>query len=362
MAAPQTDDSRAAHPLHFDGQVLDSMYSEIAQAREVFRPSRFWDELGNQGVEQLTGHGLNNFKRTVNLRYFNWGIFGILAHQFLPMLRYWLLHPSLQVFRTGLRTAEPVADGGALSGLGSGYLSAKIYRLFVSLLHHYVKHMDRDGLLETLEESEIGNPYVMTAGSRRISQDLCNSVHEFYSITTGLDPREGFGQVAEIGAGYGRLASVFLGAVPKCTYTIIDIPPALYIAQEYLSALFPAERVFRFRPFANYEDVRDEVEAARIRFFTANQIEKLPADTFQIMINISSFHEMTREQIDLYFREIDRLCRGRLYTKQWKKSITRVNGFTIAEREYPLPETWRTVFQRRHPIQRWFFEALYETR
>ena len=87
MAAPQTDDSRAAHPLHFDGQVLDSMYSEIAQAREVFRPSRFWDELGNQGVEQLTGHGLNNFKRTVNLRYFNWGIFGILAHQFLPMLR-----------------------------------------------------------------------------------------------------------------------------------------------------------------------------------------------------------------------------------------------------------------------------------
>jgi hypothetical protein len=69
---------------------------------------------------------------------------------------------------------------------------------------------------------------------------------------------------------------------------------------------------------------------------------------------------MTLEQVENYFRLINDLCRGRFYTKQWRVSRTQVNGCTIREHDYPVRSSWRTVFHRQHPIQRMFFEALYE--
>jgi hypothetical protein len=69
---------------------------------------------------------------------------------------------------------------------------------------------------------------------------------------------------------------------------------------------------------------------------------------------------MTVPQVEWYFGQIDRTLAGRFYTKQWRVSRTPVNGCTLREGDYPVPSTWRTLFQRRHPIQRMFFDALYE--
>ena len=37
------------------------------------------------------------------------------------------------------------------------------------------------GLMNTLEEPLAGNPIYIRSGGRRLTQDLCNSVHEFSS-------------------------------------------------------------------------------------------------------------------------------------------------------------------------------------
>ena len=193
-----------------------------------------------------------------------------------------------------------------------------------------------------------------------MSQDLCNSVHELYSMLgPGASPGRPAPAVAELGAGYGRLGYVLMNAVPDASYTIIDIPPALYLSQRYLTTLFPELPAFRFRPFAAYDDIAQEFSHARLRFLAPHQAELLPAKIFDYFINISSLHEMTLAQVQNYFRLIDRLCRGSFYTKQWRVSRTQVNGCTLREHDYPVPPGWRTVFHRRHPIQRMFFDALY---
>ena len=162
-----------------------------------------------------------------------------------------------------------------------------------------------------------------------------------------------------LGGGYGRLAFVCLGALPSATYTLIDIPPALNVAQEYLSRVFPDERVFRFRPFRDYDEIRGEYESSRIRFLAAHQIERIPPKSIDLFVNISSLHEMTFEQIRNYLVQIDRICRGHFYSKQWRVSQANVNGVVIREHEYPIPTSWEPIFHRRHPIQRMFFEARY---
>ena len=344
-----------------DEGMLAALWEDLREAPEVYHPSPFWEELAAYGMRQLQESGFEHFKRTVNMRYFNWNVMGILRHQLLPVLAWWCRHPRSTIF-----TAKfPRPRSRRTLGLKSfNQASATIYRLYVAMLWEYVAARDPFGVLRSLEEPAFGDPFRIRYRQRWVSQDLCNSVHEWYSAGAD-DAAAGTGRglhVAELGAGYGRLAYVFLRALPASTYCLIDIPPALYIAQQYLSAVLPGESFFRFRRFTRYEEIREEFEGARIRFLSAPQIECLPPESVDLMVSISTLHEMTSRQIAHYLAQVDRVCRGRFYMKQWRLSRTPENGGVITERDYPIPASWTRIYHRPHPIQRLFFEALYQVR
>lgn len=334
---------------------LKEMIVELKKAPSIYYPSNFWKKLNKIHNNQLLYAGFDNFKRSVTIHYFNWKILMIIRHQlspifselrrgnFAPILNSRFLNPQSQV---------------CLHVTSFNLISAFIYKIYVAALRDYVFHKDKLRLLDHLEEPLIGNPFIVAYKNKYISQDLCNSIYEFYSITGKIDSQKHM-HVAEIGAGYGRLAYVFLNALLKTSYCIIDIPPALFIAQEYLSKVFLKEKIFCFRPFSSFEEIKEEFEAARIKFIMAHQIEYLPDKYFDLMISISTLHEITREQISNYIEQIDRLTSGYFYNKQWIKSYAKDN-FHIRENEYPIPKNWRTIYQHRHPIQGLFFEALYK--
>jgi putative sugar O-methyltransferase len=351
---------------------LVQLLEEMKTAPEIYRPSAFWTELTDVGLRQLEGSGFENFKRTVNMTYFNWGVLGILRHQFVPVFSRWLAQPAPSVFRARFPNYRSKRPAAAFANKVSNFrlrvpdiasfdaLSALIYRTYVAMLFEVVSREDVHGLLKSIEEPAFGNPFAIEHRDIRTSQDLCNSVHELYR-SGAADARDGRPfHIAELGGGYGRLAYVCLRALPGSTYTMIDIPPALNVAQEYLTRVFPGERVFQFRPFARFDDVREEFESTRIRFLAAHQIELLPPKAFDLFVNISSLHEMSWAQIENYLKQIDRTCRGRFYTKQWRVSQAGVNGIIVRERDYPIPSGWKELFHRRHPIQRKFFEAQYQ--
>lgn len=324
---------------------------------KVYQPSPFWKELAAKGSHQLKQYGFKNFKRTVNMKYFNWNILGIVRHQLLPVFANWLAQPDRSVFSAKFNNYKDSVYPDIKS---FNVVSAIVYKLYVAMLFNYVAKLDALGLLSRLNEPLVGNPFVISFKGVATSQDICNSVHELYQ-SGGMVAADGRAwNVLEIGAGYGRVGDVFLRALPNATYCIVDIQPALSLSQEYLSVLFPKEQIFHYRDFNCYEDIRVEFEACRIRFLSASQIALLPPKHFDQIINISSLHEMTFEQIDNYFKEIDRICRGTFYTKQWRVSRAQTNGFTIKEGEYPIPSNWRCRYHNRHPIQQMFFEALYE--
>jgi putative sugar O-methyltransferase len=185
-------------------------------------------------------------------------------------------------------------------------------------------------------------------------------VLEYYSATSSISQNTaGPLTIAELGGGYGRTAYVFLKA-RRCKYVLFDIPPALAVCQRYLRAVFPDRTMFTFRPFKKYEEIRAEYEAAEICIMTPNQIELLPTKTFDLLLNISSFGEMTSEQIEHYYQLIDRYCRGYFYTRQWQEHVNDHDGITISVEDYPTPHNWQLVYSRQHPIQARFFEALYK--
>jgi putative sugar O-methyltransferase len=230
--------------------------------------------------------------------------------------------------------------------------------LFTVLLWLYAGRRDPEGLLTRIEEPREGSPLDIRVGGRLVSQDLANSVLEYYSVLEAFRPGPG-SEVCELGAGYGRTAYVFLRA-SGCRYTVIDIPPALRLAEHYLSSVLPEKKVFRFRPFERFEDVREEFDSAELRFLLPHQAAMLPPRRFDLFLNISSLHEMTPEQIAAYFRLIDRLTRGVFFTKQWSDTVNDANRVRLRREDYPVPAHWRTLFDRRCRVQTRFFEAAYE--
>jgi putative sugar O-methyltransferase len=344
-----------------DFRELDLMTADAAAGSEVFRPAPFWVRLNAVHRQQLESSGFDNFKRTVNAKYFQWGALGIVRHQ-LSVVVDWLRHPDRETLRATL--LRPGSSLGSRPAFIDGP-AAWLYKTFVAMYADLLRRQDPLKLMERLEEPLAGNPVAIVHRGRRVSQDLCNSVHEFYSAFGADGGRAGAGdrlEVAELGAGYGRLAFAILSAAPGVSYTIIDIPPALYISQRYLTAVFPDVPTFRYRRWTAYDDVRVEFERARLRFLLPDQAELLPPQSVDMFLNVSSLHEMSRAQVERYFALIDRLCRGRVYTKQWRRSRAGVNGVVFGEHDYPVPARWRTVFHRHHPIQSMFFDALYDTR
>jgi len=335
---------------HDSGMTLQLMFDCLAQGDPVYLPSRFWTKLNDRNLAQLRSYGIDNFKRTLARNYFTF-LPGIINNQFRFLLR----HTRLRDWPSLVRDFPPFDPAWGLTRIQQRELV-----VFTRMLWLYARAHDPRGLLRAIREPSSGNPFPIRLDGMPISQDLANSVLEYYSMAGAIGmTADAPITICELGAGYGRNAYVFLNALPNCRYIIIDIPPALYVSQRYLAPLFPERKVFKFRRFDNNTGAQAELDASQLAFLLPHQAELLPQKSVNLFINISSLHEMRPDQIRAYFALIDRVTRGHFYSKQWLVSKNREDGLLIRREDYPVPPHWSCRFARRAAVQAAFFEALY---
>lgn len=334
------------------------MFAEIESAEDVYRPSEFWREYVELNLRQLNEHGFENFKRTVNRNYFQFEFQSPLHPLARKVWRRWLRTPR----KEPLQARHTPGHGLEVEGEGLWQrLRAVSNAQYIALLTDIARAKDTWNLLDRLEEPLLGNPVCVDYRGRRVSEDLCNSVIEFTAVANALPSGTlDSARVIELGSGYGRLAWLYLSAVPTIRYVLVDIPPALGIAEQYLAEMFPERRIFGFRQFESEAEVAEELETAQIAFLTPNQLDLLPGLKAELFLNVSSLHEMLPHQIEHYFRVIERHTAGWFYSKQWYKSTNTPDALTILKEDYPVRGDWETVFDREHPTSGGFFEALYK--
>ncbi len=344
---------------------IAEMESEIKEADAVYHPSRFWTMLNNSNVTLLNWGGEENFKRTINQNYFNFVPTSLWDPRMRRLMSLWLRHPSLAI--VGYRIQDPDHDPALWFSWDESYeifkrnrpLQLQIYKLFVALLYEYGVATDDSRVLARLEEPPPGNPIRITRFGRLVSQDLVNSVRERNVIVAAFGDLDGTARpiVAELGAGYGRLGYALL-ATTRCRYIVFDIAPALYIAEWYLSRLFPRMRIFRFRHFRSYLEIADELAGADIAFFTANQLELLPDRWCDALVTVSSLHEMRVEQISHFLALMATKARRLIYLKQHERYVNPYDGLTIDRGHYTFPSEWRIVLERSDVVNPGFFELV----
>ncbi len=311
--------------------------------------SNCWLLLASKNWDQLLDNGYHHFKRTVGHNYFN---FLVQAGDAQIKAVESLLPESILEKCKNIALSMPRDPAFATQEPFS-------YYYFVLLLWEYVKTIDTQHYLDRLEEPSEGNPLLVFSQQKSMSQDLANSLIEYYTMCKAVS-FEKTHNILEIGGGYGRNAYVILTLNPNARIVLVDIMPALYIAQRYLSSVFKERKVFQARSFSCYEEVKEEIEAASIVFLLPHQLSLLPDKQFDLSMNISSFGEMHLKQIEWYFQQINRLTSQYFYMKQWNVSKNPFDKLILNRDDYPYLENWKQIYLNNCAVQDEFFETIYQ--
>jgi len=301
-------------------------------------PSLFWQGLAREHAAELERYGLPQIKRRQALRYFTWR-WRCAALRESHQLRFLFTHSSPATFFRCLFSSASLSGSG-WDGVSWPRRERWLYVYAVRLLWEYALKSDELGVLK-LPEPELGNPLPVYWKGRLISQDLANSALEASLIARsryGTSPRS----IVEVGAGYGRTAYALLSVFPDATYTVVDIEPALTISRWYLTSLLPAKRLQFMRP---------------------SDTGRLGDASIDLVVSVSSLHEMRFDQVEAYLRLFDRIAAGgAVYLKQWERWTNPADGVTLAFDEYPIPSGWRTLVAEPAPVQTNFRQAVWRVR
>ena len=217
---------------------------------------------------------------------------------------------------------------------------------------------DTRDLASCVVEPNLGNPIRVWRKNRIITQDLANSIVEANMMSGLLDGAGGSPRIAELGAGSGRLAHVF-AATQQGTYHIFDIPPALLVSQWYLDRVLSGKRIFHFRHFDDFDEIRDELGSADVAFFTANQMTKFPPGYFDIVVSISTLPEARPDQVSLFLNLFQSLSKRYIYLKQWRSWRNPLDGTLLTIDDYCFETRWHLVMDEMDPINPLFFSRVW---
>jgi putative sugar O-methyltransferase len=323
---------------------LEAMVEALRAAPALYRPSRFWEALGGRHSTLLSDpDALGTFKRTVNTSYFQFG--GRAFVRALPaLLAAWVRHPDVSVCR-----ARVVGERGR-----------RWLAIAIALYANAVRLRPHGDLVDNLVEPDLGRPIKVAYGQRIVTEDVLHSIEEYGAVRSHLPATVRLDRIIELGAGYGRLAWVFAARHPNAQYVIADIPPALFLSQNYLRQAFPDAETFRFQTFTRFADVAGALTRARFVFLEPQQLELLPDGYADLVLTVSTLHEMRRDQVENYLRLIDRIGEGGgFYTKQWRSFYNHADEVVHTRDSYPIPAHWKPVYEASPIVPPSFFEALY---
>jgi putative sugar O-methyltransferase len=339
-------------------ELIETMQAAVAAAPAIYRPGEFWDGLVASNLDMLESAGVANFKRTISNNYFNWTVTTLRDPQVKQAVVAWLRHPSLAPCRN--RVQRPLSGLRTLDRDGAFALSRRatlLYKFFVGQAWETARRGDLFGLTDHLAEPQLGNPVRIERRGRLISQDLANSIIEFTFVARSGAIAEG-ARVAELGAGYGRLAYVFAQA-RRVVYCIFDIPPALAVAQWYLGSVLGLDRIVPYAPQHDFAALESRLVPGAVAFFTPDQLELFPDRWFDCTQTISTLPEMPARQSAHYRDLLAAKSRRAIFLKQWLTWLNPADRVELSEQHYTFPAPWHLAARRVDPIQPAFFNQLW---
>lgn len=164
----------------------------------------------------------------------------------------------------------------------------------------------QDPILAEIQDSGLGSPNdLFLVGTNRYTRAFLEFFHRLLMMRRFVEFAD-VRTVVEIGGSYGGQIEVLLKRYPHLACALIEIPPQLYVAQQYLSAVFPGS-------VRAYADMRASptitLQPGEIVCLAPWQIAKFPDLSIDFGMNQYSFQEMSQATVRAYGQQLQRVVR-----------------------------------------------------
>jgi len=149
-----------------------------------------------------------------------------------------------------------------------------------------------------------GNTYTTSVLQYYMLYAYCCQYMKFDSIRT----------IMELGCGSGKQIEVIRALHPHLCFYLFDIPPQLYVCEQYLAAVFPGSVV-------SYRETREmaelpEPQEGKIHLFGTWKLPDLERSQWDLFWNSASFQEMEPDLVLNYLSFVNRLTRQYVFLQE----------------------------------------------
>jgi len=241
-----------------DLTLLDAMLAEHKSAPAIYQWTNYWAKKCEMAVSYIRETGLEDFR-------------GIRAPKRTP--------------------ASTFASFGAVD-LMPPYAGADI----MAAVANYAAGSPARNVME-LPASRVGSPEGFEHEGKFFTVSWLGYYLRYAYVSRYLDLSNKI--IVEIGSGSAKQAHLLKMAHPDATILIFDIPPQIYVANQYLKAVLKPDELV---PFERARSIKDfsHIERGRLHVFGNWHIDILRGATFDLLWNAASFQEMEPDVVRHY--------------------------------------------------------------
>ena len=288
-----------------DLELLRLMMEDSEKNLEIYHTSNYWNVYEKRLIPELQKLGLKDFRRRKNsflskfgatdlsysLGQINFLKSRILHNRILKKIPLWSRFLSFQ--NTLLNKILPIH---------SSYTIADIDQLFYLYALMYGEKCGAKSIND-FEASLFGNPEHIIKINKKV---YTISILEFflsYAYNCKYINFDDIKIMVELGSGSGKQIEVIKKLHPDICILLFDIPPQLYVCEQYLQSVFPGD-VVSYRDTKMMNSLPNDCKGKIFIFgnWKFPILEKVQIDLFW---NAASFQEMEPEIVANYLRYIN---------------------------------------------------------
>jgi putative sugar O-methyltransferase len=207
-----------------DPELLEKMMNDLSQAPVLYQPTNYWKVYENEFINELRIIGLNDFRRRENSILSRFGATDLNEKRFFD-------------FKNNdnfIRFFRKLPNGLKILSLKDSVINRVLYH--IPFYSYFKKHSDfkyanrlgvkyNAGSIKNADASLAGNPSsVMHIGEKNYTPGFLYYYLRYVYCSKFISFNE---------------AEVIMKLHPELVYIIFDIPPQLYVCQQYLKKVFP---------------------------------------------------------------------------------------------------------------------------
>lgn len=295
-----------------DQELLELMMQDRTLVPDLYKPTNYWLNYEKLLLPELRREGLRDFRRRKNSVLTSFAATDLTS-------------ASMAIFNHPIWPTPSVRT--KMYRHLRYYYNRLAYRSICKSRYNAAKEFgnrNKAQPIDRLEASTVASPEdVFSVNGKLYTSSLLNYYFHYAYCCNYVDFNE-INTIMEIGAGAGKQIEVIKKLHPDITFYVFEIPPQLYVCEQYLSALFP-DSVISYRQTRTMKEI-PEKQTGKIFIFGNWKISELAGISYDLFWNCASFQEMEPNIVANYLGYVNRQTKRYAYLCEAMEGMPRATS------------------------------------